>query len=109
MDIPLWWCCLPLRERLCVSGLAPAFAGVLYTYLPRQLFDVYWIGEGDSIAARRAGFLEIYLLRIVTIDVEGVPTEVVECGNPLLWALWSVWSLSPAAGCPEGCQKPNYS
>jgi hypothetical protein len=110
MNPPRWWCCLSLRERLCLTGIAPLFPPLFFGAIPKFIFDAYWVGSGLSLEARKVGFLEIYGLRIVTIEDDPLnPIPGIEPVNPLVWGLFAVWSLLPAAGCLEGCTQVDYS
>lgn len=106
--VPEWWCCLSETENICLKSIAPLVAASLVTPVPRALFDLFWVGAGRSIPARREAFLQIFGLNIVTIDEEGVPLEVLEPEDLLVWVEFALWSLLPVQGCEEGCKHVRF-
>lgn len=111
--IAWWFCCLNPLERTALRQTALALPATSFLGVPLDIWDAFWLGAGGGMDARRDAFLTVYQLEIVTID-EGEPPVPVEVVRPVdlpLWVSWSLYVLTSASLCPDGCEqsKPPYA
>lgn len=107
--VPSWYCCLSAAERAILAAMIELEVLSLYVGVPLAVYDALWVPVVKSQAARRAAFLSIYELGIVTITTpEGEPVEVVAPTYLPFWVEAAAWILQPAAACPSGCEQVNY-
>lgn len=109
VSVPTWFCCLNPDERSILSVMIEAEVLTLFVGVPVAVYDALWVPVLLSSEARRAAFLSIYHLEIVTIVVDDeVEVEVVRPTFLPFWVEAAGWLLLPEASCPEGCRQVNY-
>lgn len=104
-DFDFWFCCLHPDERAVLRATSAALILTLGVGMPLDLWLTVWAVFPLTGGARRAAFLEIYYLEIVTI-MEGeppVPVDVVRPTDASFWLALSVYLLLPNAACLGGC------
>lgn len=103
---PLWFCCLATPERIVWRLMASDLPVTLFVGVPLPLFDTFCIGAGLSPQWRVDSFLRIYHLIHATVVVEEADVEVIapDEGYLPLWVSNSLFVLTPAAACLDGCQ-----
>lgn len=77
----------------------------LFLGMPLDLWLAAWLVTGESTGARRAAFVGLYHLEIVTISDVETPYEGVRAidGYEAWWAEIVLWLLDPGAACLDGC------
>jgi hypothetical protein len=103
VEPPPWFCCLSLMERAALAALAVALPATAYAGVPLLFFDALWLLDSRSAAARRAAFMSIFGLEIVTIDESTTPIDVVRPSDVPLWISFAVWAVLPGVECEGGC------
>lgn len=101
--MPSWFCCLTATERAVLRSTALALPLTLFVGIPRDVWDVFWLPLILQPEYRREVFIEVYLLEIVSIVVEGVDVEIVRPTNLPVWVEYSLQVLTPSGACLDGC------
>jgi hypothetical protein len=85
--------------------MAILLVGTLFIGVPRDVFDAVCLGVGMPDDERRTNFLLDYHLAYARVTVDGGDIDVVapEDGFLSLWADNSLFIVTPAALCPDGC------
>lgn len=110
LTIADWFCCLNPRERTVLRQTALALPVTLFLGVPKDIWDVFWVGAADNGDAVRASFLVSYGLEIVTIVEDDVEVSVVRPSAGYLgyWVDWSVYMVTPSAACLAGCEQSTF-
>lgn len=105
-----WFCCLHPRERTVLRETALALPVTLFLGVPKDIWDVFWVGAPDNGAAIRDSFLSVYGLEIVTIMEDEVEVQVVRPSAGYLgyWIEWSLFVVTPGAACLAGCEQSTF-
>lgn len=106
-DIGFWYCCLNPREQGVLRGTIIGLADTLYVGFPSPIWDAFWFPYTGVNDAVKSAFLSIYKLEIVTITLEDVEVSVIRPrgGDNAAWISWTIFLLTPAAACLDGCQQ----
>lgn len=87
--------------------LALLMPGTLFLGVPVSVWDAIRIGAGLTDEEMTLAFYYIYWLEIATIE-EGEPPSPIDVVRPTnlpLWVDWSLYVLTPASLCPDGCEQ----
>lgn len=111
MDDPLdrgiswFYCCLHVAERTVLRQTCEGLVLTLFQGIPLAVWDAFWLVTSHNSDEYKRAFLGLYHLEIVTIEIDLVPTDVVRPRDGFLsqWVDYSLFVVSPAAACLEGC------
>jgi len=109
-DIGFWYCCLNLREQAVLRATIIGLADTLYVGIPKPLWDAFWFPFVFVETAYQPAFLSIYKLEIVTIVVDLEEIAVVRpiAGHLPDYISWSLFLITPAAACLDGCGQSSF-
>jgi hypothetical protein len=100
-----WYCCLALPERELFRFLAVSLPETLYQGVPVALYDAERALFGLTPDVRRDSFERIYHVAHghIVVDEEEVEVVLPEEGYLDLWVSNTLFILTPAAACTDGC------
>lgn len=107
-DLPEWWyCCLDTPEKTVLRQTAEGLALTLYLGVPLAVWDAFWIVTTHDSDPFKVVFRSLYHLTIGTMDVDDVPVDavVVVDGFEGWWLALTLFLLTPAGACLDGCQQ----
>lgn len=84
-----------------------ALALVLFVGVPVPLWDAFWLATGYPVSIYGAQFRTVFRLEIASIDLDGVPTDVVRPtpAGADDYVLYALFLLTPTAACLDHCQQ----
>jgi len=100
-------CCIGTPEVSVMRQTAILFPETAYVFIPRSVWDAFWIMTVHSETVYRDVFCVLYGLKTVEVMVDDSPLEaiVIEDGWLDFWVGATVFYLSPAGTCLDGCQQ----
>lgn len=100
-----WWCCLYPSERSVMGVTAEGLLLTMFAGFPLALWDAAWVVSGRGGPTYKEAFLHLYHLQIVTIEIDGLPVDVVLPFDDFLawWVDVVLWLTDPASTCVDGC------
>ena len=106
-DIAFWFCCLNPRENGVLRSTIEGIALTVNVGIPLEAWNAFWLPYVGNGTAVRDAFRAVFQLEIVTIMVGDppIPLEVVRTIDPVAYASWTLFLLTPEAACISGCQQ----
>jgi hypothetical protein len=86
---------------------AEGLALTLYLGIPRPVWDAFWLVTTHDADVYKELFRSLYHLEIGTMVIDDADVEavVVVDGFGSWWLAMTVFLLTPAGSCPDGCEQ----
>ena len=105
----IWWCCLHPYESTASSTLAAIAAGMT-GFITVEEYDAMWLAIAGSAALKRAAAYQAnYYLVPGVFDPSGEDPIDVYYFDGFFWLAFTVFLISPASACLDGCKVKDFT